>query len=85
MTVSNAVKVKAPVNRIINRGLNMTKEERLSKELKKCAGKYVAVKDYKVIGCANTPEKVKAIAEKKHITNAAIFSVPDPKLGHYLF
>lgn len=85
MTSSNVAKVKTPIDRRFNKGKEMTKEEQLARELKKCAGKYVAVKNYKVIGCANSALKAKELAEKKNVKDAAIFSVPDPKLGHHFF
>lgn len=64
----------------------MTKKEReFAKELGKCAGKWVATFDYRVVACGDDIRKVKEEAEKKNIDNPRIFAVPDPKSGHLFF
>lgn len=56
-----------------------------AKELGKCAGKWVAVKDDHVVACAKTIKELREKTERKNVQNLRIFSVPDIGKGHLYY
>jgi len=63
----------------------MKKEEKYIKDLKKCAGMYVAEVDHKIIACGKTIKEVQQKARKKNIKNPLIYGVPKATKGHLFF
>lgn len=63
-----------------------TKDRKLANDLAKCAGKYVATCDGKVIACGSSIEEVvEIVSKKKKGKRSAIFPLPQFSKGHNFF
>jgi hypothetical protein len=67
-----------PLRRLMrrNRSIRVMKPVRIADDLEGLAGKWVAVKDGKVVEAGNTPDAVGMKLRSKQIRGATIFRVP---------
>ncbi|MFA5867379.1 MAG: DUF5678 domain-containing protein [Actinomycetota bacterium] len=61
------------------------KEKKLAAELGKCAGKWVALDDHKLIACGDSIQEVKKKAKEKNVAKPRIFAVPDSEATQFFF
>lgn len=61
------------------------KQEKLAKQLSKCAGKYVATYNDEVIACGDSIEEVEKKAAERNVKRPVIFPVPELSPGNNFF
>jgi hypothetical protein len=61
------------------------KEKKFANDLAKCAGKYVATRDGKVIACGSSITEVMEKAAKTKGRKPAVFPLPKYSEGHNFF
>jgi len=62
-----------------------TKERKYANDLAKCAGKYVATCDGKVVACGSSIKEVMEEASKKKGKKPTVFPLPQFSKGHNFF